>query len=63
VTTDQQASTSTAVREQALYVDSSWRSAHGERFDVFDPTNERVIASIPAGSEADAEDVLASECW
>ena len=60
MTTNQQASDLTAVREQALYVDSGWRSAHGERFDVFDPTDERVIASIPAGSEADAEDVLAS---
>jgi aldehyde dehydrogenase (NAD+) len=43
-----------------MYADGGWRSAHGERFDVFDPTDERVIGSIPAGSEADAEEVLAS---
>jgi aldehyde dehydrogenase (NAD+) len=60
VTTDQHASNSMAVRERALYADSGWRLAHGERFDVFDPTNERVIASIPAGSEADVDEVLAS---
>lgn len=60
MTTDQHASNSMAVREQALYADSGWRLAHGERFDVFDPTNDRVIASIPAGSEADVDEVLAS---
>ena len=60
LTTDQHTSASTAVREQAMYVDSGWRSAHGERFDVLDPTDERGIASIPAGSAADVEEALSS---
>jgi acyl-CoA reductase-like NAD-dependent aldehyde dehydrogenase len=60
VATDQAGSDAMVVREQALYLDSGWGVAHGERFDVFDPTDERVIASIPAGDEADAEAVLSS---
>ena len=55
LTTDQHTSASTAVREQAMS-HSGWRSAHGERFDVLDPTDERGIASIPAGSAADVEE-------
>ena len=43
-----------------MYADSGWQQAHGDRFDVFDPTDERVIASIPAGNEADVEQVLLS---
>ena len=61
MTTEQQTSDSAAeVREQALYADSGWSQAHGDRFDVFDPTNERVIASIPSGNDADADEVLRS---
>ena len=43
-----------------MYADSGWQQAHGDRFDVFDPTDERVIASIAAGNEADVEHVLLS---
>ena len=61
MTTEQQTSDSAAeVREQALYADSGWSQAHGDRFDVFDPTDERVIASIPSGNDADADEVLRS---
>jgi lactaldehyde dehydrogenase/glycolaldehyde dehydrogenase len=42
------------------YVDGAWSSAGGDPIDVIDPTNERVIARVNSGTEADVEDALAT---
>jgi betaine-aldehyde dehydrogenase len=43
-------------RTRDLYVDGAWAAASGrERIPVFDPSTERPIASVPAGTPADVD--------
>ena len=48
------------VAATTLYVDGDWRAASGEPLDVFDPTNEEVLASPASASADDVEAALAS---
>ena len=42
-----------------LYIDGSWRAgASGARFDVINPANEQVIASVASAEIADADAAL-----
>jgi lactaldehyde dehydrogenase/glycolaldehyde dehydrogenase len=51
---------STDIQEASLYVAGEWSTSTGDPIDVFDPTNERVIASVPSAGEADVEAALAA---
>ncbi|MEV6565559.1 aldehyde dehydrogenase family protein [Streptomyces kronopolitis] len=43
-------------QHDAMYIDGSWRpAAGGETIEVVNPADERVIATVPAGSAADVD--------
>ena len=43
-----------------LYIDGAWHAANGEPVDVFDPTDEQVLASPASASTEDVEAALES---
>lgn len=43
-----------------LYIAGSWRTASGPSFDVFDPSNEKVLAKMPSASAAEVHEALAA---
>jgi lactaldehyde dehydrogenase / glycolaldehyde dehydrogenase len=43
-----------------LYIAGSWRAASGPSFDVFDPSNEKVLAKMPSASAAEVHEALAA---
>jgi lactaldehyde dehydrogenase/glycolaldehyde dehydrogenase len=53
-------STTTEQFAGSRYVDGQWSSAGGDLIDVIDPTDERVIARVSSGTEADVEAALAA---
>ncbi len=44
--------------ETPLYIDGRWRPATGPAIDVIDPTNERVLASIPSSTDDEVDAAL-----
>jgi lactaldehyde dehydrogenase/glycolaldehyde dehydrogenase len=43
-----------------LYIAGSWRAASGPSFDVFDPSNEKVLARMPSASATEVREALAA---
>ncbi|WP_172292909.1 NAD-dependent succinate-semialdehyde dehydrogenase [Pseudoruegeria sp. HB172150] len=41
-----------------LYIDGEWRPGRGDRFDVLNPADESVLASVASATEDDAMDAL-----
>ncbi len=49
----------TEVRHYQMYIDGRWTdAASGETYDVVDPASEEVIARVPKGGVADAEEAV-----
>ena len=49
----------TEVRRYQMYIDGRWTdAASGETYDVVDPASEEVIARVPKGGVADAEEAV-----
>ena len=49
----------TEVRHYQMYIDGRWTdAASGETYDVVDPASEEVIARVPRGGVADAEEAV-----
>ncbi|HEY4214710.1 MAG TPA: aldehyde dehydrogenase family protein [Steroidobacteraceae bacterium] len=43
-----------------LYIAGSWRAASGPSFDVFDPSNEKVLVKMPSASATEVHEALAA---
>jgi len=43
-----------------LYIDGSWRAASGPSFEVFDPSNAKVLARVPSAATAEVHEALAA---
>ncbi len=53
--------TTTKVRlEETLYIGGTWRRSAGELIDVFDPADERVLASVPSATGAEVQEALSA---
>ena len=49
----------TEVRHYQMYIDGRWTdAASGETYEVVDPASEEVIARVPKGGVADAEEAV-----
>ena len=44
-----------------LYIDGSWRVASGPSFEVFDPSNAKVLARVPSATTAEVHEALAAD--
>ena len=43
-----------------LYIDGSWRVASGPSFEVFDPSNAKVLARVPSATTAEVHEALSA---